>query len=55
MKIEWSVADVTAVGCLYRAKHAIFEVIVAGRVFGRSRTYLWSGSHFVVKEPPLAL
>ena len=33
MKKEWLVADVTAVRSLYRAKRAIFGVIVAGRVF----------------------
>ena len=33
MKIEWLVADVTAVGCLFRAERAIVGVIVVGRVF----------------------
>ena len=57
MKIEWLVADVTAVGCLDRAERAILGVIVAGRVIGQFRSYLWSGSHFVVQEltPSLAL
>ena len=48
VKIEWLVANVTAVGCLDRAKRAIFGGIVAGHVFGPSRSCLWSGSHFVV-------
>ena len=55
MKIEWLVADVTAVGSLDRAERAILGVIVAGRVFGQFRSFLWSGSHFVVWEPPLEL
>ena len=55
MKIEWLVADATAVGCLDRAKRAILGMIVAGLAFGRSGTYLWSESHFVVQEPPLEL
>ena len=48
MKIEWLVADVTAVGSLDRAEHATLGVVLAGRVFGQSRSFLWSGSHFVV-------
>ena len=48
VKIEWLVADVIAVGILDRAERAVFEVIVAGCVFGQSRSFLWSGSHFVV-------
>ena len=48
MKIEWLVADATAVGCHDRAKRAILGVIVAGRVFGQSRSFAWPGSHFVV-------
>ena len=57
MKIEWLVADVTAVGSLDRAKHANLGVIVAGGVFGKSRSFLWSGSHFVcgVGTPSRAL
>ena len=55
MKIEWLVADVTAVGSLDKVKRAIFRVIVAGRVFGQFRSYLWLGSHFVVWEHPLEL
>ena len=53
MKIEWLVADVTAVGSLDRAEGTILGVIVAGRVFDQFRSYLWSGSHFVGWEPPL--
>ena len=48
VKIEWLVADVTAVGSLDRAERAILGAIVAERVFGQSRSCLWSGSHFVV-------
>ena len=48
MKIEWLVADVIDVGSLDRAKRAILGGIVAGHVFDKSRSYLWSGSHFVV-------
>ena len=47
MKIEWLVDNVTAVGSLDKAERAILGVIVTGRVFGRSRSYLWSGSRFV--------
>ena len=53
MKIEWLVADVTAVGSL--EKRAILGVIVVGRVFGQFRSFLYSGSHFVVRDPPLEL
>ena len=55
MKIEWLVANVRAVGCLDRAERAILGLIVAGRVIGQSRSYLWSGRHFVVYQPPLEL
>ena len=55
MKIEWLVANVTAVGSLDRAEHAVLGVIVAGGVFGQFRTYLWSLSHFVIWELPLEL
>ena len=48
MKIEWLVADVTAVGYLDRAERGMLEVIVAGCVFGKFRSYLWSLSHFVM-------
>ena len=48
VKIEWLVADVTAVGSLDRAECAILGVIVAGRVFGQSRSFLWSGGRFVL-------
>ena len=54
-KIEMLVADVTSVGSPGRAERAIFGVISAGRVFGQSMSFLWSGSHFVMKEPPLEL
>ena len=55
MKIEWLVADVTAVGSLDRAKQANLGEIVAERVFGQFRSFLWSGSPCVVQEPPLEL
>ena len=55
VKIEWLVADVTAVGSLDRAECAILGMIMARRVFGQSRSYLWSGSHFVVHALPLEL
>ena len=55
MKIEWLVADVTAVGSLDRTERAILGRVLTGRVFGRFRSFLWSGSHFVVQEPPLEL
>ena len=48
MKIEWLVADVTVVGCSDRAKRALLGVILAGCVFGQSRSFLWPGSNFVV-------
>ena len=51
MKIEWSVANVTALGTLDRAKRAILGVIVAGRVVGQSRSCLWSGSRNGVGTP----
>ena len=48
MKVELLVADVTAVGSLDRAERAILGLIVAGHVFGQSRSYLSPRSHFVV-------
>ena len=48
MKIELSVADVTAVGSLDRVEHAILGMILAGFVFGQSRSFLWSGGHFLM-------
>ena len=42
VKIEWLVANMTAVGSLDRAKTAILGVIVAGCVFGQSRSFMWS-------------
>ena len=53
MKIEWLVADVTAVGAPDKAERAILEVILDGRCFGLFRLYLWPGSHFVMQQPPL--
>ena len=43
MKIQWLVADVTVVGSLDRAERAILGVVVAGRVFGQSRSLLYPG------------
>ena len=48
MKIEWLVADVTAVGSLDRAERAILGDVVAGRVFDKSRSFLRSWCHFVM-------
>ena len=48
VKIEWLFADVTDVGSLDRAERVILGMIVAGRDFGQSWSFLWSGSHFVV-------
>ena len=53
MKVEWLVADVTAVKSLDRAECAILGVIVAGRIFGQSRSFLWPASYFLVQEAPL--
>ena len=53
MKIKLFVADVTAVEAPDRAEHVIFEVLFAEQFFGQFRLYLWSGSYFVVQEPPL--
>ena len=47
-KIERLVADVTSVGSPDRAEHASLGLVLAGRVFGQSRSFLWSGSHFLV-------
>ena len=55
MKIKWLVTDALAIGSLDRAERAIVGVIVAERVFGQFRSYLWSGSHFVGWEPPVEL
>ena len=55
MKIELLVLDVAAVRYPDRAKCAILGVILTGRVFGQSGSFLWSGSHFAVWEPPLGL
>ena len=53
VKTEPLVADVTAAGSLDRVERVILGVIVAWRVFGQSRSYLWPGSHFMMQEPPL--
>ena len=45
MKIEWLVADVTAVGSLDRAERAILGVILTGCVFSPIQVI------FVVGEP----
>ena len=46
MKIEWLVANVTAVGSLDRAERVILGVVVAGRVFGQSRSFYVVGGTF---------
>ena len=48
MKMKLLVTAVTAIGTPGRAVRAVFGGILAGRVFGRFRSFLWSGSHFVV-------
>ena len=48
MKIEWLINDVTAIGSSGRAEHVILGVILAGCVFGQSRSFLWLRRHFVV-------
>ena len=48
MKINWLVADITAVGSPDRAERAILGVILTRGYFGQFRPYLWSGSHFVM-------
>ena len=55
MKIEWLVADVTAVGSPDRAERAILGVILAGRVFGQSRSFLWSEEPLCGVGTPLEL
>ena len=48
MQIEWLVADVTSVRSPDRAESAILGVILAGRVFGQSWSFLWSVSNVVM-------
>ena len=55
MEIEWFVANVTAMGSPDRAERAILGVILAGRVFGHARLFLWWGSRFLRQEPPREL
>ena len=50
----WLVTNAAA-GSPDRAEHAILEVILATHVFDQSRSFLWSGNHFVVYETPLEL
>ena len=56
MKTEWLVADVTAVGSLDRAEHAILGAIVAGRVFAHighfrgRRAPLWRRSPLLISH-----
>ena len=40
VKIEWLVADMTAVRSLDRAERAILGVLVAWRVIGQSRSFV---------------
>ena len=42
------VVDVTAVGSTDIVERANLGVILAGGCFGQFRSYLWSGSHFVM-------
>ena len=55
MKIKSLLTDITAVGFPEIAERAILGVILAWRCFGQFRPSLWSGSHFVMWEPPLEL
>ena len=48
MKIEWLIANLTAVGSPDRAERATLGVILAGPCFGHVSPFLLSGSHFVV-------
>ena len=48
MKIKWLIDDVTAVRSPGIAEEAILGLILAGRCFGQFRSYLWSGSYFVI-------
>ena len=40
VKIEWLILDVMAVRSPGRAERAILELMLAGRVFGQSRSFL---------------
>ena len=53
MKVNWLVANITAVGFPNIAERAILGTFLAGRCFGQFRPYLWSGSHSVMQKPPL--
>ena len=44
MKIEWLVADLTAIRTPDKAEYTILVVILAGRVFCQSRSFSWPGS-----------
>ena len=48
VKIEWLSSDFMSPGSPDRAERAISVLILAGRVFGQSRSCLWPGGHFVV-------
>ena len=53
-KIEWLVADVTAVVHIpWQSKTCYFEYVV-GCFFGQYRLYVWPGNHFVMCESPFA-
>ena len=43
MKMEWLIANATAVGSPDRAGRAILGVFVVGRVFGQSRSFFVVG------------
>ena len=51
MKIEWLVANIIVIGPPDRTERGILEMIL--EFFVQFRTFLWSGSHFVMYEPPL--
>ena len=46
MKMKLLVNDVPAIGTPDRAQYAVLWVVLAGRVFGQFRSFVWSGSHF---------
>ena len=52
MKIEWLVANVTAVGSPDRAGRAISEVILAGRCFWPIQAVFVAGEPFCDLGPP---
>ena len=54
MKIEWLVADVTAVSSLNRAERAILGVIVAGRALANPGHFCGRGATLWCRNPLLS-